>query len=107
MKKREEKCVECGSRVEEQIGIDPLGFPYKYWKCIECEYSFLDMEQLEESAKIYRKLKKTKLIKMSKWGTALAIRIPKEIADKQKLKAGFNVRIIPEKFGFRVVPERD
>ena len=85
----------------------PDGVPYKFWHCMLCGEEVTDMTQLHETVEIYRKLKKAKLIKMSQWGNALAIRVPKEIAQKQKLKPGLTARIIPEKIGFKVIPEKE
>jgi len=107
LKYRPRKCLECGGKLIELRGFDPNGVPIKYWHCIKCGDEVLDMVQLHESAEIYRKLKKAKLIRVSKWGAAVAIRIPKEIAQKQRLKPGTMMRILPERVGFKVVPEKD
>ena len=106
MRKKREKCVECGSKMMEKFGVDPLGVPYRYWRCIKCGDEILDMEQLHEAAEQFKKLKKVKEVKISQWGTALAIRIPKEIVVAQKIKPGEIVRIQKEKIGFRVIPEK-
>ncbi len=107
MRYRPKKCSECGGQIVELRSFDPNGVPYKYWHCVKCGDEFLDMPQLHESAEIYRKLKRAKLVSVSKWGSALAIRIPKEIVQEQKLKAGYKVRILPEKFGFKIIPEKE
>ncbi len=104
---RPTKCWKCGGKLVEILGRHPDSVPYKFWHCTQCGEEVTDMVQLGESAEIYRKLKKAKLIKVSKWGTAVAIRIPKEIVQEQKLKPGFKVRIIPERIGFKVIPEKD
>jgi len=75
---------------------------YRHWKCTRCGDEVLDMEQLHELAEQYRKMQK---VKVSRWGNALAVRIPKEIVISQKIKAGEKVRIQEEKIGFRVIPE--
>ena len=100
------KCWECKGKLVELRSFDPNGVPIRYWHCIKCGDDILDMRQLEESAKIYRELKRAKLIKVSRWGTALALRIPKEIVVSQKIKPGETVRIQKEKIGFRVIPEK-
>ena len=107
LKWRPKKCTECSGKLVEMLNHHPDGVPYKYWHCTKCGDEFLDMTQLHETAEIYRKLKRAKVIKMSQWGSALAIRIPKEIAIKQKLKPGTTARIIPEKVGFKVLPEKN
>ena len=113
LKWRPKKCSECGGELVEMLSYHPDGVPYRYWHCVKCDDEFLDMVQLGKAAEIYRKLKTAKI---SKWGSAIAIRIPKEIAQKQKLKAGYKVQILPEKNGFRiitgkanfkVIPEKD
>lgn len=100
------KCWECGGRRIELIDRDPDGVVYKYWKCTKCGDAVLDMDQLHGAAEQYRKLIRAKRAKVSKWGNALAFRIPKEIAISQKIKAGEKVRIQEEKIGFRVIPEK-
>ena len=107
LKWKPKKCLECGGKIVEMLSHHPDGVPYRYWHCTKCGDEVLDMEQLYESAEIYRKLKKAKLIKVSQWGTAVAIRIPKEIAQKQRLKPGVMMRILPEKIGFKVIPEKE
>lgn len=109
MKKESKKrrCWECGGELVEMCGQHPDGVPYRYWRCLKCGDEVVDMEQLRESAEIYRKLKKAKLIKISKWGNAIAVRIPKEIAQEQKLKPGMMMRILPEKSGLRLLLEKE
>lgn len=107
LKYRPRKCLECGGELVEMLKHHPDGVPYKYWHCTKCGDEFLDMVQLNEPAEVYRKLKKAKLIRVSKWGTAVAIRIPKEVAQKQRLKPGTMMRILPERVGFKAIPERD
>lgn len=82
------------------------GVLYKHWKCIKCKREVLDMDQLHEVAEKYRELRRAYVVTISRWGTALALRIPKEIVVSQKIKPGEIVRIQKEKIGFRVIPER-
>lgn len=100
------KCWECGGNRIELADKDPHGVVYNYWKCVKCGDAVLDMDQLHEAAEQYRAMAKAKRAKVSKWGTALAVRIPKEIATAQKIKPGVIVRIEEEKIGFRVIPEK-
>lgn len=100
------KCWECGGKSIELTDRDPDGVMYKYWKCTKCGDAVLDMDQLHEAAEQYRKLRIAKRAKVSKWGTALAVRIPKEIAVAQKIKPGATVRIEEQKIGFKVIPEK-
>jgi hypothetical protein len=99
------KCWECGGKRVEFTDRDFDGVVYRYWKCVKCGDAVLDMDQLQEAAEQYRKLK-AKHAKVSKWGTALAVRIPKEIVVSQRIKPGEKVRIQEEKTGFRVIPEK-
>jgi hypothetical protein len=100
------KCWECGGKRIELTDRDSNGVVYKYWKCMKCGDAVLDMDQLHEAAEQYKKIIKVKHVKISKWGTALAVRIPKEIVTAQNIKSGEKVRIQEEKIGFRVIPEK-
>lgn len=64
------------------------------------------MEQLHEAAEEYKKLRKLPSVRISKWGSATALRIPKTIIQRQRIKVGETALIIPEKVGFKVVPEK-
>lgn len=101
-----EKCWECGERCIEKADTDPDGVTYNYWECTKCGDKVLDMEQLHEAAEQFRKLRRAHSVKISKWGTALAVRIPKEVVKKQKIRAGGRALILPEKHGFKVIPEK-
>jgi hypothetical protein len=103
---KEKKCWECKSPMKEFVGIDSHGVSYRYWECTKCKDRVLDMEQLHEAAEQYRKLKRAHSVTVSKWGTALAFRIPKEIVISQRIKPGEKVRIQEEKVGFKVVLEK-
>lgn len=104
MKKK--KCWDCGAVTHEVTGEDPNGFIYSHWKCTKCSREVLDMEQLHGLSEQYRRFRKMQKAKVSKWGTALAVRIPKEIVISQKIKPGEIVRIQEEKIGFRIIPEK-
>jgi hypothetical protein len=104
MKKK--KCWDCGAIMKEVIGEEPNGFIYRHWRCIKCSREVLDMEQLEELAEKYRKMKSV-LAKVSKWGNALAVRIPKEIIIAKKIKVGDKFRIMEDKMGLKFVLEKD
>ena len=108
MKKKYDKtkCWECGGKRIEKQDTDPDGVTYNYWECTKCGDKVLDMDQLHEAAKQYRKLRKAHSVKISKWGDALAMRIPKEVVKKQKIRAGEKVLILLEKHGFKVIPDR-
>lgn len=96
-------CIECGGRRIELTDMDPDGVKYRYWKCMKCGDEVLDMKQLHDAAETFRKLH---TVRISKWGSALALRIPKELVEEQKLKPGYEVRILSEKKGFRIISEK-
>ena len=101
------KCWDCGSRMEKHTAtFNEDGVAYKYWKCTKCKREVLDMGQLHEVAEKYRELRRAHAATISRWGTALALRIPKEIVISQNIKPGETVRIQKEKIGFRVIPEK-
>jgi hypothetical protein len=99
----EKKCWECGGLSEEMLGHTPEGLEYKYWKCKKCGEEVLSMRQLHV---ISNKEKAMMEAKISKWGGAVAIRIPKSIVQTYNLVPGRNATIIPEKTGFKVVPKK-
>jgi hypothetical protein len=99
----ERKCWNCKSVMEEITGMDPDGIAYNCWRCPKCGDEVLTMRQLHD---ISEKEKKTMEAKISKWGTAVAIRIPKSIVQTYNLVPGKKATIIPEKTGFKVVSRK-
>ena len=106
-KTKSEICLDCKSKMVEKVGEYEPGFTYRYWKCPSCGREILNMEQLGDAAKRWKKFAKIPKATISKWGTALAIRIPREVVKKQNIKVGESALILPEKNGFRVIPERE
>ncbi|MGV8162047.1 MAG: AbrB/MazE/SpoVT family DNA-binding domain-containing protein [Candidatus Nanoarchaeia archaeon] len=88
--------------MNEFTGKTPEGVEYKYFRCNACKSEILDMSQLQAVAKSYRELKKFDA-KLSKWGTSIGVRIPKELVKKYNLKGDSKVSLIPEKEGIRIV----
>jgi hypothetical protein len=88
--------------MEEKNATLKDGMPYTYFYCKKCKDEFLDMNQLHEVAELYRKKKKTTAT-LSKWGSSLGIRIPKELVQKYKLKEKSEVTFIPEENGIRMI----
>ena len=88
--------------MEEKSGVLPDGMNYNYYYCPKCGDEILDMDQLHDVAELYRK-KKRSTATLSKWGSSLGIRIPKELVQKYKLKAKSEVTFIPEKDGIRII----
>jgi DNA-directed RNA polymerase subunit RPC12/RpoP len=103
MKKEEKVCVECGNLMNLSRGTYEDGIEYDYWKCSKCDNEILTMDQLKDLAVRERK---AHAVKISKWGTAVAIRIPKSIAQTYNLVPGKEATIIPEKTGFKVVSRK-
>lgn len=60
------------------------------------------MNQLNEVAEKYRKMKRYSA-KVSKWGTILGVRIPKELVKKYKLKENEEITFIPEKDSIKII----
>lgn len=88
--------------MEEKVGFLG-GVSQRYWHCTKCGREVVDMEQLHEAAEKWRAIKRATI---SKWGTALAVRIPKEIVTQQKIQAGQEAFFDVEKGGFRVILQR-
>lgn len=103
---KDKKCLECKGKMIEKFGEYEPGFTYRYWKCIRCGEELLDMGQLRDAAARWKKFTKTPKTTISKWGNALAVRIPKEIVERQRIRQGERFLILPDKKGFRAVPER-
>lgn len=97
------KCSECNGVMKEMSALTPEGVEYHYYKCNQCGEEMLNMEQLHNVAQKYRLLKSYH-VKLSKWGLSLGVRIPKELAEKYKLKENKEVIIIPEKQGMKMIP---
>ena len=95
-------CPKCGKRMVKGKDKTPEGFEYSYSKCSACGEGIVDMKQLHEVAQKYRKMKKY-TAKISKWGESLAMRIPKELAQKYGLKQNEEVTLIEEKKAIKIV----
>ena len=97
------KCSECDGITVELTDKTPEGVIYSYFKCKKCGEEIVDMKQLHNVAKLYRKMKRFNA-KISKWGMSLGIRIPKELVKKYNFKDNGEVTMIPEKEGIKIVP---
>ena len=97
------KCSECTLAMKELAGKTPEGVPYQYYKCSKCGEEILDMKQLNTVAEKYREMKRFHA-KISKWGTSLGVRIPKELVQRYHFKDDEEVTIIPEEEGIKVIP---
>lgn len=97
------KCAECEGIMQELTAQTPEGVEYHYYKCVKCGEEIVAMKQLHEVAEKYRKIK-TYYAQVSQWGLSLGVRVPKELAEKYRLKPHSKLKIIPEKEGMRLVP---
>ena len=95
-------CIKCPGKMAEKVGATPEGIEYKYYKCAECGEEIVGMKQLRNVAEKYRAMKKY-TAKLSKWGSSIGFRIPKDLTKKYKLKANEDVSLLPEKEGIRIL----
>ena len=96
------KCFKCGSQMLEKKAKTPERISYSYHSCPKCGEEIVDLNQLHAVAEEYRKLKKYS-VKLSKWGTSLGLRIPKELAVENGLKENKIVSLIQEKQAIRII----
>lgn len=95
------KCWECNSEmIEKEKEIDNIS--YNYFNCPKCGDEIVTMDQLHELVEKQKKMKKH-FVKVSKWGQSLAIRIPKALVKKYKLKANKEVNLLPEKNAIKII----
>lgn len=93
----------------EKVGVI-AGIEQRYWHCNKCGREVVDMEQLHEAA-IKERAARRRSAKIAKWGAAVAVRIPKEIVQIQKIKVGEEAIFEPSRAGFKVslrrtIPQR-
>lgn len=98
------KCIDCGTKMRVKKSETDDGIPYSYHACPSCGQKLVDMKQLHEVAQRYRELKQYQAT-VSKWGSSLAIRIPKELAKSHNLKENKQVKLIPEKKAIKIVAQ--
>ena len=95
-------CAKCNVKMIEKEEINPHGVSYKYFQCPKGGEELLNMQQLHEVAEKYREMKRYKA-KLSKWGSSIAVRIPKELLKEFHLKANEIVSLIPEKNAIKIM----
>lgn len=95
---------DCGGKFEKVSGVTEESVACTAWKCSKCGEEILDMKQAKQLAKALENVYHTTI---SKWGKAVAIRIPARVVRQQHLRIGQKAHVIPEAEGngFRVVPE--
>ncbi|MEK6974610.1 MAG: AbrB/MazE/SpoVT family DNA-binding domain-containing protein [Nanoarchaeota archaeon] len=79
------------------------GIEFEAYKCNSCGEEIMNMNQLNNLAEKYRKLRKAKKITFAKWGNSIAVRIPNEIARELKIKPGKEAFINNDKEGIRII----
>lgn len=97
------KCSDCGRRMEERTDTTPEGVLYHYFQCGKCGEEIVDMKQLQQVATVYRKMKQYHA-KVSRWGTSLGVRIPKELVQRYHFKDDEEVTIVPEERWIKIIP---
>ena len=97
-------CAKCKLEMNEKTAVLKDGVSYKHYQCPKCRDEFLDMKQLHDVAEKYRNLKRMHA-KVSKWGTSLGIRIPKDLVKKYGLKSNTDVMLIPDEDGIKIISE--
>jgi hypothetical protein len=78
--------------------------PFDGLRCTSCGEEILTMSQLKILAKSYRKLRKGKNVTFASWGTSVAVRIPKEVAEHYHIQSGCKGILTKESAGFRIIP---
>ncbi|MBI4439739.1 AbrB/MazE/SpoVT family DNA-binding domain-containing protein [Candidatus Woesearchaeota archaeon] len=89
--------------MKEMSAKTPDDVRYRFYKCEKCNEEIVDMGQLEEVAREYRKMKRFNT-KISRWGTSLGVRIPKELVEKYNLKDKKEVAIVPKEKFIKIIP---
>ncbi len=77
------------------------GVRYSSLKCAECGEELMTMPQAKS---FMRSAEKAKRVTFSKWGEALAVRIPAEAVRQYRLKAREKGAFVFEKDGFKILP---
>ncbi len=95
------KCFECGQEMVHYRGLDEEGIEFEGSKCLKCGDEVLDLKQAEAYA---RKLEAAQEVTFSKWGGAMALRIPASMVKALKIKAGEKAKIVQEKNWLKVIP---
>jgi hypothetical protein len=70
--------------MKEKSSRTPEDIKYNYFACEKCGEEILSMDQLHKVAKKYREMKKYHAT-LSKWGTSIGLRIPKELVERYHL----------------------
>lgn len=100
---KEKKCPLCaGKMVQVRDNIKEDNIDFEAYKCTSCGEELLDMHQLKGLATKYRELRKAKEITFAKWGNSIAVRIPVDIAEELKIRAGKHGFINTDEEGIKI-----
>lgn len=81
------KCPICKGKMK-LINDEMDNVTFEAFRCISCGEELLNSSQLRSLAGKYRKLRKAREVTFAQWGNSIAVRIPKDIADKLNIKPG-------------------
>jgi len=100
------KCPICSKGTMQPIEsvIEEDGVPFAAYRCTSCGEELLTMTQLHGIAENYRKLRAANQVTFAKWGSSVAVRIPKAIAQEYHIASGTQGILTKEKKGFRIIP---
>ena len=95
------ECTACGGRMEKVRGTHK-GIGYSSYKCAACGEEIFTMEQTKD---FLLAAEKARSVTFSRWGEALAVRIPAEVVRKFHLKDKEKGRLVEVKDGFKIIPK--
>jgi transposase-like protein len=87
------KCGNCGENMEKVKYDVGFGIVLDSYTCPNCHHNFTDEKILDEAIEKMRERMAIK-VKILRVGTGIGIRLPNEIVQKMKLKAGQEVEVI-------------
>ncbi|NYZ78478.1 AbrB/MazE/SpoVT family DNA-binding domain-containing protein [Candidatus Micrarchaeota archaeon] len=97
---KSEKCFKCGGKLEKISGMHK-GIEYSALKCVSCGEEIMDLTQAKDFMK---KAEEARQVTFSKWGQAVAVRIPADVVKAFKIKVRETGKLIREKDGFKIIP---
>jgi hypothetical protein len=94
------RCGKCKGKMVEIVGSHG-GVSYAAFKCAKCGDELMNMQQAKKYMKI---AEEARMVTFSKWGEAIAVRIPAELVKKFGISNRERGKLIEEKDGFRIIP---